>query len=90
MPAPRYRSSSYRKLKRHTPGGRTTIIYKRHAVSPPRCSVCGKTLSGFKRWTYREIRGLSKTKKTVSRPYGGYLCSSCLKNMLKNAVRSAI
>ena len=71
------------------PGGREGVIYKRRTISPPRCAMCNTILSGFPKRTHGRIRTASKTKKTVSRMYGGNLCPRCLRQLIKAAVRSA-
>jgi len=89
MPAPRYRSRSYRRKKFHSPGGETRIHYVRMKNNHPRCAVCGNPISGIgKHYTFEYMR-MSHSKKTVNRPFGGVLCPTCLQRMIKAAVRSA-
>jgi len=88
MPERKYRSRSYKRVSVKTPGGKTSVHYRRGKVSHRRCAICGSIIHGLKRLRPSELAKLSKTKKTVSRAYGGYLCHNCLSNMIRRAVRS--
>lgn len=44
----------------------------------PRCSVCGAKLSGVPSLSALGMKNASKSKKRPNRPYGGYLCPTCL------------
>jgi large subunit ribosomal protein L34e len=51
----------------------------------PKCAICKKVLHGLPR--LNKFRKLSKSKKRVSRIFGGYLCSKCTREVLKEKVR---
>ncbi len=52
-----------------------------------KCAVTGEALRGIPRMTNRKFKNLPKSKKTVSRPYGGYLSHKALKaKILKDMV----
>ena len=76
-----------RKLKK-TPGGK--YYFKRVADKPnyAHCATCDRVLPGVARGTQVEIRRMSKSERSPSRPYGGQLCSPCLKRKLINATRA--
>ncbi len=80
------RSRSMRRVKVRTPGGRVVIRYEKRRPSHARCAVCGKPLHGVPRLRPSEIRKLSKTERRPERPYGGYLCSECMRKMFKMKV----
>ncbi len=61
-----------RKLFRRTPSGRVTIIYKSRKHDYPKCSVSGEKLNR-PRLTPKELRNLSRTARTVRRPFGDRL-----------------
>ncbi|ADP77677.1 LSU ribosomal protein L34E [Methanothermus fervidus DSM 2088] len=88
MPQPRYRSRSYRKVFKRTPGGRTVVHYEKRKPNPARCAGCGKVLHGVPRERPYRIRKLSKTKRRPNRPYGGYYCSECMRKVFKKEARS--
>ena len=78
--------SGKRKLVK-SPGGN---YYFKKIVEKPNyhhCANCGGVLPGVPRGTSMEIRRLSKSERRPSRPYGGQLCSPCLKRKLIAASR---
>lgn len=88
MPANRFRSRSYKRTFKRTPGGKTVLRYKKKKPSKHVCGECGKLLHGVPRGRPYEIRKLAKTKKRPNRPYGGYLCSECTRKVFKQEARS--
>lgn len=88
MPAMRYRSRSYRRRQVRTPGGKTVLRYKKKKTSKHVCAECGKLLHGVPRGRPYEINKLAKSKKRPNRPYGGYLCSECVRKVFKKEARS--
>lgn len=88
MPAMRYRSRSYRRRQVRTPGGKTVLRYKKKKTNKHVCAECGKLLHGVPRGRPYEINKLAKSKKRPNRPYGGYLCSECVRKLFKREARS--
>jgi len=82
MPRPSLRSTSWRKKKITTPGGRKKLHYLKRKNAAAKCAVCGKVLHGVPKKTTEEMKKLPKTKKRPERPYGGNLCAGCLKKKL--------
>ncbi|MDH5401093.1 MAG: 60S ribosomal protein L34 [Candidatus Heimdallarchaeota archaeon] len=81
------RSGKRRLVK--TPGGR---FYFKKIVSKPNyhhCATCSRKLPGMPRGTTVEIRRLPVSKRSPNRPYGGQLCSPCLKRKLITASRTS-
>jgi large subunit ribosomal protein L34e len=72
---------------RKTPGGRIVTHFRRKKVGVARCANCKKPLMGVPRLRPGKLSKLSKTKKRPTRPYGGYLCSSCMRLEIKRKVR---
>ena len=87
MPAPRLRSRSLRKIHRKVPGGRTNVHYKKRKPKSARCSNCGALLKGIPRELPFRMRSMAKTKKRPERPFGGVLCSKCMRLEIINKVR---
>ncbi len=77
-----------KKVKKRTPGGRIVVHLKKKKPKVAKCAICKKPLHGIPRLTPKELKKLPKTKKRPERPYGGYLCSKCLKEILKEKARS--
>ena len=88
MPANRFRSRSYKRMRKNTPGGDNVLRYKKKKPSKHVCAECGAVLHGVPRGRPYEIGGkLSKTSKRPTRPYGGYLCTKCMRKHFKEEAR---
>lgn len=87
MPELRYRSRSYKRTFKKTPGGRTVLHYKKKKPSKHICAECHKPLHAVPRGRPYEIGKLSKSKKRPNRPYGGYLCPECTRRLFKKEAR---
>jgi large subunit ribosomal protein L34e len=87
MPAPRTRSRSLRKIFVKTPGGKTTIHYKRRKPKAAHCGKCGAVLKGVARERPYKMRKMAKSKKRPSRPYGGILCTRCMRSLFIKKAR---
>ncbi|MGC8998088.1 MAG: 50S ribosomal protein L34e [Candidatus Bathyarchaeia archaeon] len=88
MPRPAQRTRSRKRVYKALPGGRTGIHFKREVPRGSSCARCGKPLAGIPRLLPYETRKLNRTKRSISRIYGGHLCPSCLKTALKQAART--
>lgn len=87
MPAPRLRSRSLRRIFRKSPGGRTKLHFKKRKPKAAKCSTCGDMLKGVPRELPFKMRNMARTKKRPERPYGGVLCSKCMRQEIINKVR---
>ncbi|WP_338601056.1 50S ribosomal protein L34e [Sulfolobus tengchongensis] len=84
MPRPALRSRSLRRVYVKLPSGKTTIHYEKKKNDLAKCALCKKPLNGTKT---DNLYKYSKVEKRPERPFGGYLCSSCLTHLIKQAVR---
>jgi len=75
-------------VKKRLPSGRIVLKEKKKRPSKTRCAGCGKELHGVPRLVASRMKKLSKSKKRPYRPYGGYLCSSCMRELFKRKVRA--
>ena len=82
MVSGRYKSKTFRKVFRKTPGGKTVVQYKRRKPAKAKCASCKKVLPGTARELPCKMRNMPKTKKRPSRPYAGVLCSSCMRKKI--------
>ncbi len=89
MVSGKHKSHTLRKVFVKTPGGRTTVQYKRRKPQHTRCS-CGTKLLGVPRDIPGRIKKLSKSEKKPSRPYGGNLCSSCMRKQIKAKIEASL
>jgi len=87
MPRPSKKSRSLRRISVKTPGGRTNIHYKYRKPKAAKCGSCGAVLKGIVRERPYKMKKIAKTKKRPTRPYGGVLCSKCLRKMLVEKAR---
>jgi large subunit ribosomal protein L34e len=77
----------YRVIKRKTPTGKIVLVKERRRPKIAKCAICKKPLHGVPRGIPSEIRKLAKSERRPSRPFGGYLCSSCAKEYFKEKAR---
>jgi len=82
MPQPYKRSRTLRRAKRKVPGGRTVMHYLKRKPKAAHCSNCNAVLKGAPRERPFKMRSMPKTKKRPERPYGGNLCSRCMRRLL--------
>ena len=78
-------------MKRHglrLPGGRFETHYNREKPDVSRCSLCGRELSAIPRLIPSKLRKLPANQRRIERIYGGQLCHGCLRDLLKQKVRS--
>ncbi len=87
MPQPRRRSRSLRKIFVKTPGGRTTVHYKRRKPKAAHCGRCGAILKGIPHERPYKMENMGKSKKRPERPYGGVLCSKCMRALFVEKAR---
>ena len=87
MPEPYKRSRSLRRLQVKTPGGRTALHYEERKPGKAKCGNCGILLKGVPRERPLKKHKLPKTKKRPERPYGGNLCSKCMRSLIVENAR---
>ena len=88
MPAGKHKSGTLKKVARKAPGGRTKVRFEKRKPSIARCSGCGRPLSAVPRDRPYKMRKMAKTKKRPERPFGGVLCSSCMRKQMVARARS--
>ena len=81
------RSRSLKRSQKKVPGGKTVTHFRRRKPSIAKCAKCGKDIKGVPRLRVSELRKLPKTKKRPERPYGGNLCSKCMREVFREKVR---
>jgi large subunit ribosomal protein L34e len=88
MPKPSLRSRSKKRHRLRLPGGRNEIRYRRGRTNSSSCLRCGQELSGVPRLKPSRIRKLAGSTRRPERMYGGQMCPTCLRNLLKQATRN--
>ena len=61
--------------------------FKLEKIGASYCTRCGQILLGVPRLTSSKLRKLSASQRRVERMYGGQLCHSCIRYLLKQTVR---
>lgn len=79
MPTGRHKSRTLRRIFTKTPGSKVVVHYKKRKPSKAHCAECGKVLPGVASERPVKMARMSKTKKRPERPYGGVLCSRCMR-----------
>lgn len=68
-----------------TPGGRLVYQYIGKTGKVPRCGECGVNLAGIPALRPYQYKNLPKSRRTVSRAYGGSKCAKCVRNRIVRA-----
>ncbi|MBW3011536.1 50S ribosomal protein L34e [Candidatus Woesearchaeota archaeon] len=84
----KYRSRTYRRVKRKTPGSKTVSAFVRRKPKRAKCGSCGQYLKGVACQRIHKIKNMPKTAKRPTRTYGGVLCTKCTRLKLKAKART--
>uniref|UniRef100_A0A2K5N7N9 Large ribosomal subunit protein eL34 n=1 Tax=Cercocebus atys TaxID=9531 RepID=A0A2K5N7N9_CERAT len=84
------RLTQRRRLSYNTAPNKTRLIvylYAKKVGKAPNsaCGVCPGRLRGIRAVRPKVLMRLSKTKKHVSRAYGGFMCAKCVRDSIKRA-----
>jgi len=83
MPRGMFKSRTFRRVFTKIPGGTTVMRFLRRKPKGARCARCGADLHGIPRENARKMKNMAKSTKRPERPYGGVLCSRCLRDTIK-------
>lgn len=87
MAAPNKRSRTFRRVHVIIPSGKLAIHYKKRKHAKLRCHSCGKVLAGTHQGVSKNKNKIAKTQRRAERPYGGVLCSACMRAIIVKRVR---
>lgn len=90
MAAPKIRSRSFRRISVRTPGGKQVIHYERRKPSAAKCGKCGGVLKGVARGIAADVKRVPKSERRPERPYGGSLCSRCMRSVFAMRARTMV
>lgn len=76
-----------KKDKVKTPSGRILIRKRKERPAAVKCANCKSPLHGMKRLIPNQLKKLSASEKRPNRPYGGYFCSNCTRELFREQVR---
>ena len=82
----RRKSRTFRRVPVKVSKG-TSMHYRRRKPKQAHCSKCGSTLPAVPRLLSVKMAALAKTKKRPERPYGGILCTRCMRATIKQKTR---
>jgi large subunit ribosomal protein L34e len=77
----KHKTASFRKVKVKL-ASRVTTHYRKRNPAKAQCGMCGAELQGVPRKRPVEMRNLPKSLKRPERPYGGVLCSKCMRKKI--------
>lgn len=81
-----FKSRTFRRIFRRTPGGKSVLRYLRRKPSQPKCAETGQVLPGVARGTPGQIKKLTRSQRKPSRPFAGFLSSKAARRThIKNA-----
>merc|ERR1739841_425114 len=80
-----YNTKSNTRRISKTPGGKLVYLHTKKAGTTPKCGDCKEKLRGVKSVRPKQLANLSRTKKTVSRAYGGSRCAKCVRSRIVRA-----
>ena len=78
-----FKSRTFRRIFKRVPSGKVKKFYVKRENDRARCVACHNHLSGIP----TKYSKLSATQKRPQRPFGGYYCSKCTREHIKNKIR---
>ncbi len=86
MVSGKYKSRSRRRVFVKT-SGKTRIHYRKRKPSKSKCAKCKAILKGVPHVRASKLKSIPKTKKRPERPFGGVLCSKCMRIEIKRRIK---
>ena len=77
------KSRTFRRRTLKLPSGKHTVHYSKRKPKVAHCAICGAPLLGVPRARPYDHKHMSKTEKRPERPYGGMICSKCMRKLMK-------
>jgi len=86
MPRAMLKNRTFRKVKVKVVSGVKTH-YKRRNPARAKCGKCKKVLLAVPNKIPSKMQNMPKTAKRPERPFGGNLCSKCMREKIKEGIR---
>lgn len=83
----RIKSRSMRRVAVKLPGNRVRVHYRKRKPDRAICAECGAKLNGVPRERPYKMSNMPKTKKRPERPFGGYLCTRCMRKKILQTIQ---
>lgn len=87
MAAKKFRSRTFRRTHVRVPSGKSVLRFERRKPGKAQCGMCGDILKGVAVDLPYKVRKLAKTERRPERPYGGNLCSRCMRKKIIEKAR---
>ncbi len=87
MPTGKHKSRTLRRVFVKTPGSRVVKHFRRRKPSKASCGGCGSELKAVPKQVPSKMKNMPKTAKRPQRPFGGVLCSRCMRLVMKEQAR---
>ena len=88
LPRRSNRTRSRKRVTKGLPGAGQGTHYKLRVGAVRCCRICKRPLAGVPRASRFVAVKLNRGRKTVQRPFGGEICSDCLKRGLRQAAKN--
>ncbi len=82
----KHKNRSFRKVKVKL-ADRVATHYRKRNPSQAKCATCSNKLQAVPRGKPVEMQNMPKSMKRPERPYGGVLCSKCMRNVMISKAR---
>ena len=82
----RIKSRTMRRVAVKLPGNRSVIHYRKRKPSRAICGECGAKLNGVPRERPYKMMNMPKSKKRPERPFGGVLCTKCMRKKILGSI----
>ena len=90
MVKPMLRTRSKKRVMKRLPGGKTVLRFKDKKPSKKTCARCNVNLAGTPSDSVSQLKKLSKSEKTPTRPFTGVLCPTCVEKLVIYKTRSEV
>ena len=82
----KFKSRTFRRIKVRTTKG-LKVHFRKPKPAKPKCADCGKVLAGVPNERPYKMMNMPKTAKRPERPFGGKLCSACMRKTIIARIR---
>ncbi|MEK6886859.1 MAG: 50S ribosomal protein L34e [Nanoarchaeota archaeon] len=90
MVSGRLKSRTFTRKQVRILSGKTITRYNRRKPGKAQCADCGDYLKGMTQRFPGKMQNTAKSKKRPSRPYGGVLCSGCMRKKIVGRFRNIL
>ena len=82
MAEDRVKTRSLRRKKVKLAGSKIVVHYVRRRPSAAECAGCHKSLLTVPRVLPKQMQKLTRSARRPTRPFGGFYCSSCMRQLM--------